>query len=300
MWTLANGDTLAGGASVASKVTCTLFGMELTGSTEVYAVLDQRQLANSPATIYTPSGSSVGFVRSASVINTDTADRTFQLFRGGTAAANAITPLYTIQAGGGAFYDDGQGWQFFNSNGQLLTAAAGRLGAYDIYAPDGYFYETIDRSICTETNTSLLSTGRLSLVAIWLPAGLLVSKIAFWSATTALATGTHQLFGLYDNSLALLATSADATSAAWGANTKKELAMVTPYTTTYTGIHYLGLMVAASTVPTIKGNTARTDGSLAAAAFSMGGTSTTGLTTAIPNPAAAPGQVTTTAWGAVG
>ena len=53
MLTLAAADTLAGVASAASQVTCTIFGMELNAGTEVYKVLDQRQLASSAATIYT-------------------------------------------------------------------------------------------------------------------------------------------------------------------------------------------------------------------------------------------------------
>ena len=58
-------------------------------------------------------------------------------------------------------------------------------------------------------------------------------------------------------------------------------------------------MVAATTVPTIKGNTAKTNGALNAAAPSMGGTSNTGVTTALPATANAPGTVTTSFWGCV-
>lgn len=163
----------------------------------------------------------------------------------------------------------------------------------------GALYETIDRDLCDEVNTALLSSGRLSLQAIYLPAGVTINSISFWSATTAGATLTNQLFGLFDSSYNLLRSSVNDTSTAWAANSRKTLALTSAFTTTYSGIHYLGIMVAATTVPTIKGNTAKTGGQLNAGAPTMGGTSTTGLTTALPATAAAPGTVTTSFWGCV-
>lgn len=303
MFVLAAADTLVAGASAASVVTCTIQGMERASGVETFKVLDQRQLASSPATIYTAPTSTEAFIKSISVVNTDTVPRTFQLFRGGTAASNAITPIWKIQAGGMACFESRQGWTFYDEAGQKLRHAGGLLSTFDVWAPSGYLYETIDRNVCTETNTSLLSSGRMSLIAIWLPIGTVVAKVAFWSATTAAGTPTNQVFGLYDRNLNLCASSASDGTTAWAANTKKELTMSASFTTQYTGIHYLAIMVAATTVPTIKGNTARTSGALAAAvssAMTMGGTSTTGLTTTLPALAAVPGSVTTSAWGAVG
>jgi len=163
----------------------------------------------------------------------------------------------------------------------------------------GALYETIDRDLVDEVNTSLLSSGRLSLQAIYLPAGVTINSISFWSATTAAGTPTNQLFGLFDSSYNLLRSSTNDTTTAWAANSKKTLSLTSTFTTTYSGLHYLGIMVTATTVPTIKGNTAKVGGQLNAAAPSMGGTSTTGLTTALPATAAAPGTVTTSFWGCV-
>jgi hypothetical protein len=163
----------------------------------------------------------------------------------------------------------------------------------------GALYETFDRDLCYEVNTAALSSGRLTLQAIWLPAGTTINSISFWSATTAGATLTNQLFGLYDSNLNLLCSSTNDTSTAWAANSRKTLSLTSAFTTTYSGLHYLGIMVAATTVPTLKGNTARTGGQLNAGAPSTGGTSTTGLTTALPATAAAPGTVTTSIWGCV-
>jgi hypothetical protein len=130
MLTLAAADTLAAGASAATLLTSTVFGMELNAGTEVYKVLDQRQLAASPATIYTAPGSTTSFIKTIMVVNNDTNTRTFQFFRGGTAAANAITPVYSLGPGCCAVYEDGCGWLFYDGAGRLLqsqTVAA--LGA---------------------------------------------------------------------------------------------------------------------------------------------------------------------------
>lgn len=163
----------------------------------------------------------------------------------------------------------------------------------------GALYETFDRCLCDEVNTSVLSTGRLSLQAIYLPAGTTINSISFWSATTAAGTPTNQLFGLFDSSYNLLRSSTNDTTTAWAANSRKTLSLTSSFTTTYSGLHYLGIMVTATTVPTLKGNTAKTGGQLNAGAPTMGGTSTTGLTTALPATATAPGTVTTSFWGCV-
>jgi hypothetical protein len=108
--TLDAADTLAAVASAATMVTSTVFGMELNAGVEVYKVLDQRQLAAAAATIYTVPASTTAFIKTIMVVNNDAAARTAQYFRGGTAAANAVTPSITIPAGGMAIYEDGLGW----------------------------------------------------------------------------------------------------------------------------------------------------------------------------------------------
>lgn len=113
-------DTIAGVASAANEVTCTLFLMELAGTTETYTK-DQQQLASSVATIYTVPGSTITEVRGISVVNTDHSNaNTFQLFAGGTAAANAITPLINLPPGGLAQYTDEGGWSVLDAVGGLL------------------------------------------------------------------------------------------------------------------------------------------------------------------------------------
>lgn len=298
MLLLAAADTLAGGADAASQVTCTIFGMELNAGTEVYKVLDQRQLAAAAATIYTAPTSTTAFIRTITVVNNDTVNRTFQLFRGGTAASNAITPSFTIKPKYTYTYEDGVGWRAMSDTGELQNA----FGPYVLlqnWGVDGSLAETFDRNFCAEVNTTLLSSGRLSLQAIWLTAGMRINSISFWSATTAGATLTNQLFGIYDMNRQLLAQSNNDTSTAWAANTRKTLALASELVIQYTGLYWLGIMVAATTVPTIKGTTGPANTQLHGQAPILNGTSDTGLTTSLPNPCSAPSVAATNAWGCV-
>lgn len=291
-------DTLAADADAGSVVTCTVFGMELNAGTETYKILDQRQLSATPGTIYTAPSSTTTFIRSISIINTDTASHTFQLFVNGTANTNAITPIVTLAAGYSMCYEDGLGWQTFSATGKLQKAY-GPYVKVRCYGTTGSLAETLDRNYLTEVNTSALSSGRLQLQAIWLTAGMRISSISFCSATTALATGTNQLFGLFDVNRNLLATTNNDTSTAWAANSIKTLSLTSAYVVPSTGLYYLGIMIAATTVPTLKGSTALTATQLHATTPIICGTSTTGLTTALPNPAAAISATTTTVWGSV-
>ena len=301
MIVLAASGTLAAGASSASKLTCTVFGMTLNAGVETYSILDQRQLANSPATIYTVASSTQCFIKSISVINTDLfTSYTFQFFSGGTAAANAITPVYSIPPGGGAFYEDGKGWQIINKVGQKLESSF--ASEYEpqsnirFHASKG---ETMPRQLCPEVNTAFAASGTLFMQAIFLQGGVIVNNIVLYSATTASATLTYCLFGLYDSSRNLLATSANASAlGTWAANTSRSLPMVTPYTIPTTGLYYIGVFVTATTMPTLKGFTARTDGSLNGTAPIISGTADTGLT-ALPNPASAITPTNNSIWACV-
>lgn len=154
--------------------------------------------------------------------------------------------------------------------------------------PTGTLAETMPRMTCPEVNTAApTASGTLFMQAIYLTAGQLISNIAISSATTAAGTPTNYFFALYSAARALRAQSANQTTTAWAANTLKTLAMTTPYLVPTSGLYYIGLMVTATTVPTTKGGTAKTGGQLASTVPILHGISTTGLTTALPDPAAA-------------
>ena len=135
------------------------------------------------------------------------------------------------------------------------------------------------------SDTAALTTQVLTTVALPLNAGDLVTKLAFKSGATAAGTPTNYWFALYDTAGALIAQTADQTTTAWAADTTKDLALSTPYLVTKPGVYYAGIMVKASTPPSLVGVT------LARAALSTGFLSTdvvlsqtsgTGLTDTAP------------------
>ena len=180
-----------------------------------------------------------------------------------------------------------------NENGSWVHRT-GTLAEYTYQPPakanlgiTGTLAETIPREICPEVNTTAPASGTLGMMLIYLTAGQLISNITMSSATTAAGTPTNYFFALYDANRNLLAQSANQTTTAWPANTVKTLAMTTPYRIPTSGPYYIGYMMTATTVATLKGGTARTGGQLANSAPIIYGTSTTGLTTSLPATAAA-------------
>ncbi len=136
----------------------------------------------------------------------------------------------------------------------------------DAMRPPGR-YETTSRLRCG-TSSAAMTSGVLYLVPIWLPKGTVVSSLSFITGGTAVGTPTNYWFTLHDRNRVALARTADQTTTAWAANTVKTLAVAqttagtaTSYTTTYSGLHYLGIMIKATTMPTIVG-----EGSMAAGA----------------------------------
>lgn len=189
----------------------------------------------------------------------------------------------TLLAGENLYLLESGDWQHHDSNGaeySYSVPAAANLG------PSGTLAETFPRALAT-TNTSALTSGTLFLQGIYLTAGQLVSNIGIISATTAAGTPTNYFFALYDGSRNLRAQSANQTTTAWAANTAKTLAMTTTYRVPTSGLYYIGLMVAATTVPTIHGGPAKANAVVSSTVPILHGNSTSGLTTTLPDPAAA-------------
>jgi hypothetical protein len=263
---------------------------------------DQQTLITGSGTntiLSAPASSTQRQVKLVTILNTSATPNTVTVKK--DISATEYDLFYTtLQANENLTYIDGKGWTQYTATGQAYTANVTSPAPFNNQKVlTGALYETFDRDLCDEVNTAVLSTGRLSLQAIYIPAGVTVTSISFWSATTAVATPTNQLFGLFDGNLNLLRSSVNDTTTAWNANARKTLALTSTFTTTYAGLYYLGISVTAGTVPTLKGNTAKTGGQLGAGAPSMGGTSNTGLTTTLPATATAPALVTTSFWGCV-
>lgn len=184
MLTLAAADTIAGVAQTAATVTLTIFGMEFNSgtSTETYKVLSQSQLPIAAATQYTVPASNVGLIRKMALVNTSSSlTQTVQLFRGGTAQANAITPVLTIPPGGMAVYNDGAGWQVYDATGSLMT----RIGA-------GLAIAFLNASTANQTSTTeAVVSPVLTIPANYLRAGALLEfELGFSGAQGATAQTT--------------------------------------------------------------------------------------------------------------
>ena len=140
--------------------------------------------------------------------------------------------------------------------------------------------ETVAPAAATTTLT--MSTGVLSIAAIRLVTGQTVQGAGFVTSTTAGATMTHWWMTLLDSAYTCRAVTADGTSGAIAASTWQNILFAASYTATYTGIYYLGVMVAASTIPTLCGATAPLAAMITGTGAPtplLGGVSTTGLTT---------------------
>lgn len=141
-----------------------------------------------------------------------------------------------------------------------------------------------------------LASGTLFLVPIWLQQGTVIGHLNFWTGSVAATAPTHQWAGLFDSARVLLAETADQGAAAIGATAKLSLAIAqiasgaaSSFTTTYTGLHYIGILITATTVPRMYGTPSQPFGAGPLTDTPAAGSSTTGLTTppAFPFTAAA-------------
>lgn len=139
------------------------------------------------------------------------------------------------------------GWTVDAASLSALAQAA-NLGI----RPTGANSETVSRLDGAFTAQTIVA-GQPVYTAIYLLAGQVVSNITFWSSSTAAATPTHLLFGLADATGKIVATSADALTAAWAANSAKTLPMTVAYTVPTEGLYYVVIAESATTLATITG-----------------------------------------------
>ena len=126
------------------------------------------------------------------------------------------------------------------ANSAFNRANMPRIGQYDSASDSGHV------ALTTQVMTS---------VPVFLAAGEVVTNISAVSGATAAGTPTNWWFALYDtqSTPALIAQTADQTSTAWAANTTKTVALSAAYTVPKTGVYWVGIMVKATTVPTLLG-----------------------------------------------
>jgi len=136
------------------------------------------------------------------------------------------------------------------------------------------------------------------LTPIYVTQGQVITSINMVTVGAA-TTPTHTWWALYDdgrgsstaNQLALLGQSADQAAGAIGANTNLGLALLSPYTTTYTGIYYVAWYNSGTTAPTMAGFAITSTASIQIAGAATGalyrGTIAVTATAAAPNPSGA-------------
>lgn len=157
----------------------------------------------------------------------------------------------------------------------------------------GGVIENIDR-LRGAANTAVLSSGRLSLAGGFvIPAGQPILGIRFFSATTPANAPTHQWFALVDQLRNVLVKTADGTTGAWASNDDKSLLFAAPYIPDDEIAVYAGIVVVATTVPSMLALTHATSRNQDTPI--MAGSSTTGLTDPASLGATA-GAISATAW----
>lgn len=165
------------------------------------------------------------------------------------------------------------------------------------YGVSGAKAESLPRTLAG-VNIAAVTSGTMVMQAIWLPAGMVINNLITHSGTTASATQTNRWMALYDQNRALLRQSADQTTTVLAINTLWT-APITSYTTTYSGIHYIGILTAATTANSLIGVTAAGNAAIRGQTPILTGTSTTGLTTTAPATAAAITATVNSYWVAV-
>lgn len=136
---------------------------------------------------------------------------------------------------------------------QRLVVSQAAVDRLTPWLPTGAIQSTIpgDRTASSGA-AGLLTSGRLTLAGgVVLPRSRLISSITFVAAGTGAGTPTNQWFCLVDQSLNVLAKTVDDTTTAWAANAAKTLSIAGGYTPATDKAVYLGIVVAAATVPTL-------------------------------------------------
>lgn len=200
----------------------------------------------------------------------------------------------TLLPGENLILDETGQWTHHDTNG-------GEYGYTPIvnypYSVSGHKAESMPRTLAG-VNIAAATSGTLVMQAIYIPAGTVITTLYCMSGTTASATQTNRWMALYDGSRNLLRQSTDQTTTVLAANTLFSAA-ITSYTTTTSGLYYIGILTAATTANSLIGGTAAANAAIRNQVPILTGTSTTGLTTTAPNPAAAITATVNSYWVAV-
>jgi hypothetical protein len=140
-----------------------------------------------------------------------------------------------------------------------LRDALAFLAPGDPASPDTFVRRNLPRvglyDSASDTGQVALATGVMTSVPILLQAGDVITTVNVRSGATAAGTPTNQWAALYSDAAtpALLAQSTDRTTEAWAANTTRSFALASAQSITRSGLYWVGIMVTATTPPTLLG-----------------------------------------------
>jgi hypothetical protein len=125
----------------------------------------------------------------------------------------------------------------------------------DYFKPPGALYETVPKFTPQDVHGGRPNTATLTMQAIGLPGNLTISSITFVGVDPNYPVGqTHLWFALLDDTYNLLAVTKDDGAAGSWATAAFTLPIATTaagattsFTTTYSGLHYVGITNAAAT-----------------------------------------------------
>lgn len=174
----------------------------------------------------------------------------------------------------------------------------------------GVFHaEPFPRHAIVTANQAALTTQICTGVRFGIDAGEVIRYFSFLTGTTAAGTPTNWWLALYDPSGALVCSTADQLTGAIAASTAFDVAVgrdvngnaISSYSTTTPGLYTVSLMVKATTVPTLQGNTlaAGAASAISARQQALAVTHGSALTTTPPATVASPTTVATAPYLAV-
>lgn len=117
------------------------------------------------------------------------------------------------------------------------------------------FYRTNLPRFGIEDGTAALVAGKATSARIFLGAGDPVTNLSVITGATTGASQTASWLALYDPAGNLLGQTTDETTTTWGANAVKTRALTTAIRAPRTGLYYVTVMVAGTTVPSLLGHT---------------------------------------------
>lgn len=118
----------------------------------------------------------------------------------------------------------------------------------------GALGETYPRKLSEQTaNIAALVSGQVLMQGIGLQGNVALNHVTFKAGSTGATAPTHQFVFITDPTFNVLALGVDLTNTAWLAQTEQQFALAAPFAPAADGLFYVGLVIAATGVPTLDG-----------------------------------------------